>query len=330
MAGENISPVCTVPFSSPAIVPAGFKFCCLPHLPQWESLDFWNGEEMKELRRQLLNGETPDYCKACVSVNKHMGYKPDGGPWEKQLTEEVPLTFKTLSLARSNTCNNACEMCRADLSTTYGREYGGYAKIENCLDLSPYYDEIEYVYIAGGNPVQDPGVLKILKELRKDLVKFVMFTSNGTMFPQEYIDELRKFKQVHICFSIDADWQLNEIIRKYSKHERTYKTINELLPYQNPNFRIQIQQTLTKQTVRRIYPLYQELRDNLLMDRLDYSPNCCVWPEHLSLERLDAKDLIFIENQIALFGNEKGYFAAHMLEILKRLRNYIKEEVLHG
>lgn len=327
MDGVNISPVCTVPFSSPTIVPAGFKFCCLPHLPQWGSIESWNGEEIKAVRRQLLAGETPDACKACVAVNRYVGLKPDGGPWEKSLTEEVPVNFRTLSLARSNTCNNACEMCRADLSTTFGREYGGYVKVENNFDLTPFYDEIEYVYIAGGNPVQDPGVLEVLKGLKEDVVKFVMFTSNGTLFPDEYISELKRFRNVSICFSIDADWQLNEIIRKYSKHERTYKTIHELLQHQNPSFRIQIQQTLTKQTVRRMYPLYQELRDNLPIERIDYSPNPCVWPDHLSLERLDSKDLIFIENQMRLFENEHGPFAHSMLTMLKRLRALITKEV---
>lgn len=324
--GVSISPACSVPFSSPAIVPAGFKFCCLPHLPQWESLDFWNGPEMRAIRREFLDGGVPDLCRACIAVNRHLGQGPDGGPVEKVYAEEVPLNFRTLSLARSNTCNNACEMCRADLSTTFGREFGGYVKVANEIDLRPFVDEIEAVYIAGGNPVQDPGVLEILQFLDPKRVKFVMFTSNGTRFPTEYLEALSRFREVLICFSIDADHELNEQIRRYSQHERTYATIRDVLRAAPGNCRVAVQQTLTMHSYRRMYQLYKEVQSFLPIDELCYSPNPCVWPEHLSLTNLSSTDLLWIDNQLLLLGQEPTPFARDMCRQLQGLRSYIEEQ----
>ena len=324
--GVSISPACSVPFSSPAIVPAGFKFCCLPHLPQWESLDFWNGPEMQAIRREFLAGGIPDLCKACHTVNQHLGHQPDGGPVEKTFAEVVPLNFRTLSLARSNTCNNACEMCRADLSTTFGREFGGYVKVANEIDLRPFVDEIEAVYIAGGNPVQDPGVLEILRFLDPDRVRFLMFTSNGTSFPAEYLEALGRFRDVLICFSIDADYTVNEEIRRYSKHERTYATIRDVLRNLQGNCRVAIQQTLTMRSYRRMYQLYKEVQSFLPIDDLEYSPNPCVWPEHLSLTNLSATDLLWLDNQLLLLEQEPTPFARDMCRQLRGLRSFIEEQ----
>ena len=33
-------------------------------------MDFYNGEEMSQLRLQLLNGDTPDICKSCQYQDK--------------------------------------------------------------------------------------------------------------------------------------------------------------------------------------------------------------------------------------------------------------------
>lgn len=329
MDGVNTFPACSVPFSSPAIVPAGFKFCCLPHLPQWDTLDFWNGPEMRALRREFLDGGIPECCRKCKAINAHMNQGPDGGPVEKVYAEVVPLNFRTLSLARSNTCNNACDMCRADLSTTFGREFGGYVRVENDIDLRPYTGEIEAVYIAGGNPVQDPKILDILGFLEPERVKFVMFTSNGTRFPPEYIQALGRFRKVWVCFSIDADYELNEQIRRYSKHERTYQTINEVIAAVNSNVRVAIQQTLTMRTYRRMYQLYKELQRFIPIRQVDYSPNPCVWPEELSLTNLSSRDLLYIDNQIMLLEQEPTEFAASMRGQLVGMRNYVLEKE-HG
>lgn len=323
MTGAVTLPICSMPFTSPVLVPAGFKFCCLPHLPQGETIDYWNGEEARAVRREFLAGGVPDLCKACVKANKHLGQQPNGGQRQYTYEEVVPVDFRTLSIARSNVCNNACEMCRSDLSTTFGRENGGYVKVENNFDLSPYYHQMEYVYFSGGNPVQDPGVLELLRKLPKATVKYLMFTSNGSLFPIEYIDELRKFRDVHICFSIDAHKELNAQLRKYSNHERTYKTIRTVLPYVAPGFKVSIQQTLTCKSVRTLYRLYQELKEYLPINQLAYSPNPCIWPEQLSLERLTPTDLFFIDNQLALFAQEQTTMAKEMSAMLERIKSYI-------
>lgn len=283
---------CSAPFTSPSILPGGFKMCCMPRVPLWDSLDRWNDEEMQGIRRAFLRGEVPEACAGCYQLQDAMRGLADtryGIP-----AEVVPVNFRVLSLARSNACNNACDMCSAELSTTYGRANGGYVRLENPFDLAPYAHEIEEVYVSGGNPVQDPGVLAILRLLDSAKVRHVMFTSNGSQFDRAFYEVLRTFKSVTLCVSIDGPADKNVIWRQFARPERYYQTLQTLLEWSagDPHVAVTVQQTLTVRSAMEVIPLYQELCANLPTDRLRYNFNFCSYPEHLSLLNVDRRALV--------------------------------------
>lgn len=283
---------CSAPFDSPSILPGGFKMCCMPRVPLWDSIERWNDAEMQELRRTFLRGEVPEVCEGCYQLQDTLRGLPSTE--QRSVDVSVPVNFRILSLARSNTCNNACDMCSAELSTTYGRTNGGFVKLENNFDLSPYADQIEEVYISGGNPVQDPGVLAILKLLDPAKVRHVMFTSNGTQFDRAFYDVLRTFKSVALCISIDGPADKNVIWRQFSQPARYYETLRTLLEWSSgdDNVAITVQQTLTHRSVLEIIPLYLEICEQLPTDRLRYNFNFCSYPESLSLLRVDPRALV--------------------------------------
>ena len=68
--------ICPVPWMHMALEPDGKIIpCCLTSQHETANLgniktdkfeDIWNGDRMKKLRVDMLNGETPNYCKTCT------------------------------------------------------------------------------------------------------------------------------------------------------------------------------------------------------------------------------------------------------------------------
>lgn len=329
MSGEKRCPVCPIPFSSPSILPGGFKVCCMPQMKLHKDISFWNGDEVRQMRRALLAGGVPDECRSCVKAMSVMSTAKMHVP-NAVYEEYVPLNFKYVSLARNNTCNLACKMCSRELSTGYGRRNGGIIRLENSINLSLYYDEIEELYISGGNPVQDLKLLEMLETMPTDRIQYVMFTSNGTSFPLRFLNALKRFKRVSICFSIDGSRETNEIFRVGVNHQRFYCTLKRIVDYtaKDENISICIQQTLNSECVLSSFELYEELCRNINIGQVTYAPNVCHSPHQYSVFNLPESatdELIAIGKKLDAKGTA---FAFDMRDTMFRLAKL--NSLVHG
>lgn len=140
------------------------KICCRSHPIGWiqkESLeDVWNGENMKEVRRQILNGERPQVCEPCFVLEeqgveslrqRHIaGVIPEAriNLYPNALDAlnddfSMPFEFPTMEIKLNNLCNLRCRMC-------------------NPLDSTSWTDwlEVKEFYQAEGNPL--PGIVQEL------------------------------------------------------------------------------------------------------------------------------------------------------------------------
>jgi MoaA/NifB/PqqE/SkfB family radical SAM enzyme len=111
-------------------------------------MDFYNGEEMSQLRTELLNGKTPDICKSCQyqdKLQKLSGRKKqllksgitDDNFEKKTRTSPHYEYFKyswdnnglsnyypnDLQIDLGNTCNSACIMCEPSYSSRLVKDY---------------------------------------------------------------------------------------------------------------------------------------------------------------------------------------------------------------
>jgi MoaA/NifB/PqqE/SkfB family radical SAM enzyme len=116
------------------------KVCCRSQPIGWiqeDSLeDIWNGENMQEVRRQVLNDEIPEVCRPCFDLEnqgveslrqRHInGIIPEArinlypkaiDALRKDYT--MPFEFPTIEIKLNNLCNLRCRMCNPLDSTNW-------------------------------------------------------------------------------------------------------------------------------------------------------------------------------------------------------------------
>jgi sulfatase maturation enzyme AslB (radical SAM superfamily) len=116
------------------------KICCRSQPVGWiqeQSLEeVWNSDKMKEVRRQVLNGERPDVCMPCFNLEdqgveslrqRHTrGVIPEARvnlyPDALDALEDdysMPFEFPTMEIKINNLCNLKCRMCNPLDSTSW-------------------------------------------------------------------------------------------------------------------------------------------------------------------------------------------------------------------
>ena len=227
-----------------------------------ESLrEIWNGEKMRELRRNMIAGKECSYCTACYKeeeigrgsarqnfnniYSKHHKYvketKEDG------TFERFNVVYWDFRL--NNICNFKCRMCGPGYSSAWEQEMrkefnipGEYPKLDLDMiyqDIEPLYDIVEEVYFAGGEPLISDHHYKILNKLiQKHRNRSVRISYNTNFSTLKYKDndvlELwKRFPNLHISISFDGTGKRGELIRKgfdWQKFLDNFKMFRNVFP----------------------------------------------------------------------------------------------------
>jgi MoaA/NifB/PqqE/SkfB family radical SAM enzyme len=167
---QNSCTFCMHPFTGLATREDGaIKVCCRSQpigFIQNESLEeIWNGEKMREVRRQVLNNERPDVCKPCFDLEdqgvqslrqRHIeGVIPEArinlypnalDALRKDYT--MPFEFPTMEIKLNNLCNLKCRMCNPLDSTSW----------QDWNEVKSFYEkENNYLVPIVDKLVQKPG-----------------------------------------------------------------------------------------------------------------------------------------------------------------------------
>lgn len=161
---------CMHPFTGLATREDGaVKVCCRSQpvgFIQDASLeDTWNGPVMREVRRQILNGERPEVCKPCFDLEdqgveslrqRHInGVIPEARiklypNALAQLRDDytMPFEFPTMEIKLNNLCNLKCRMCNPLDSTNW----------KDWKEVVPFYKkENNYLVPTIDKLVKSPG-----------------------------------------------------------------------------------------------------------------------------------------------------------------------------
>lgn len=149
---------CMHPFTGLATREDGaIKVCCRSHpigfIDRDNLEEIWNNDNMKRIRKQVLNGERPPECEPCFSLEdqgveslrmRHIaGIIPEARinlyPNALNSLKEdysMPFEIATMELKLNNLCNLKCRMCHPADSTSWNdwdtvKEF--YAKEENII-----------------------------------------------------------------------------------------------------------------------------------------------------------------------------------------------------
>ena len=228
----------------------------------------WNGDQLKELRRDILNNEKPVGCRSCwdmessgITSTRQTCQQTFNEASEEYVRQNLNDDYsydisniKSVEVRFDNICNLMCRFCSPDYSSVWEqavkkdsalsdkmKEYGTYRKAdyhikltdeiidEVTLDLAPHLDEI---MIAGGEPLYHEKHYKFLEQLQPFAHK-IRLSYNTNLNTLEYkgksiVDLWQKFKKVWIRISIDADPSCYDYVRSGGNLSKVEKNISIL------------------------------------------------------------------------------------------------------
>ncbi len=227
--------------------------------PDWvgdftkESLkETWNGERLRQVRKDLLNGVQHESCKSCWDLERSgarslrqtapMMYNYIN---EQEVAELVdadgyyPLEkLRSIEIRFDNTCNLMCRHCSPTYSSVWEQmvkkdtdlmdqmiKFGTYRIYDNHVNLTQeIIDEVvelspnlQEIMITGGEPLYHAKHYDFLERVTPE-ADHITLQYNSNFSTLEYkgksiLDLWRKFRKVSIRVSIDADPNIYDYVR---------------------------------------------------------------------------------------------------------------------
>lgn len=246
--------ICSYPFTHSYIGPKYVrKLCCvsadLPNSEKVSTKDWWNSEQMQEIRRKMLDGEKVEHCAICY-LNEGAGIRS----WRQDsfdlMSEETIGTFSPVVNEdpiyfdyRTIHCNLQCMSCMPDYSSQHialAKELHGKT---DPFRVDPVYEETmkneildslrnrscKKIYWAGGEPMMSPVHWAVVEEMSKiqqidpDYIKSidVHYNTNLTRvhWKNQDIPSMLEFYQPKIFASMDGTHETYEFLRDGAKWE---------------------------------------------------------------------------------------------------------------
>ena len=336
--------ICAAPWVHMHTFPNGKVYpCCLTPMEypignlNTENLtEIWNSEKLCNIRKQMIAGEEPESCTRCFEQEKHgkNSFREHMNRNFLKYEEMVDQTNEDGSLNSmdllywdfrfSNICNMKCRSCGPQLSSGW---YDDTKKLWGKLpsdvpdrikqfdlweQIVPFFDTVEEIYFAGGEPLlmeEHYRILKKLEEMGKYDVR-LKYNTNFSQMKYKKLDALEtwaKFKDVEVGASLDGYGEKAEYIRKGTNWTQIYE--NRMKQKEiAPNVRFYINCTLSVMNSLHIIDFHHYAVDTGLIKNYDnLNINFVQSPEHMSLPALPPK----------LKETVKSAYKAHV-EFLKR------------
>jgi len=340
---------CMMPWIHMHMWPAGYTYpCCMadPQLPigntQDQSLqDIWNGDEMRQLRLNMLQDKKSPECRRCYeleengmhtlrqSVNNNFNHHR-----ERAVTEtsddgsagEVNMAY--MDIRFSNLCNLKCRSCGPQFSSSWFEDHKithgdpGHPKILKVReDMTSFMDElepllasVEQVYWAGGEPLITEEHYRILDKwiaMGKHDVK-MDYTTNFTQLRYKRktaFEYWNAFENVRVAASLDANHNRAEYLRKNMDWDTVVQNRRDMIE-QCPHVYFEVTPTVSVYNVLNLPDFHKEWIEEGLVEPGNWRINLLLEPTYMRLQILNSrqKDVV------------RARYAKH-IEYLKTLHN---------
>lgn len=266
---QNKHTWCINPYIHLAVEPSGGVIpCCVSvdhyltddgskTVSQESIINFWNSKDRQRLINDLESGKQAPGCKYCwreEAAGKISKRMRDNEEWKDVdlSTNQQPVY---MYLALGNLCNLECRICGPDRSSVFAKEESKISWVNNLKmklfndpgaakrsfdssnkhfweDILPFLSEVKRLDFSGGEPLYVKSHWKIIKHVvdngySKDQV--IHYNTNGTIFPEQYVEQLNTFKTVDFCISIDGVGKKFEYIRHPANFEEVNNNIDRFV-----------------------------------------------------------------------------------------------------
>jgi molybdenum cofactor biosynthesis enzyme MoaA len=272
--------------------------------------EVFNSPNMRRTRLQMLEGERPEVCYSCFqqedlglgSHRTHMNELfADNVDLPALLAETAPDGTLDhfplhLDLRFGNTCNLACVMCSFPVSSKLGV---GRTPQWTTANIDPYREddelwqtlrvhahEIQYLYVAGGEPFLQPGhrrLLDLMIETGAAANAKIHYNSNLTVLPPGIWSLLDRFEHASIAASCDGMGEVFERIRVGADWTRFVDNLR----IARGHVEVWLDMTLQRDNVGELAGLIRFAREEGVRLRVQ---NILQYPEELNVRSLPAPD----------------------------------------
>ena len=317
------STFCMMPWVHTHFWPNGNAYpCCLSdsniimgNTNQNTIAEIWNGQPMRDLRRNMLDSQPSAACQRCYDLEQagvqtlrqqsNIDYIHHAPIVETTLPDgTVPaVNMAYLDVRFSNICNLRCRTCGPELSSGWYDETlslrPGYDKprimnINRTGDfwsqLEPYLNQTEEVYFAGGESLMTAEHYRILDHwiATGHTNVRIRYTTNFTVLDYKQRDLFalwRHFPDIKITASLDGSHARGEYLRKNmvwaAVVANRQRMISEL-----PHLQFHITPTVSLMNVLHLPDFQQEWVELGLIGVDDIRINVLTRPEHSSVKVL--------------------------------------------
>jgi len=165
---NNSKTFCIMPFTHIVTKTNGeIKLCCrslpISNVKKESILDAWNNEDLKRIRKQMMEGERPKECDVCFYLEdnnvtsmrqRHNMMKCERGNYLDVLDKlnadySISCYNKSIELKLNNLCNLKCRMCHPVDSTAWAKDWPLISELQK-------HNEWTYNNVEKHNLVENP------------------------------------------------------------------------------------------------------------------------------------------------------------------------------
>lgn len=322
---ENSKVFCMLPWVSMFIDPnSKVSPCCellepIGDCSQQSLEEMWNGPVIRRLRKDMLAGNRSSACKKCYfqedTLNRRNSTRQES---LREFGKHINLIDQTdddgsfknfkllnLNLKYNNLCNLSCRMCNLSNSTSwYGPakhigivtdnnvsiKIAGDKKIDVLSQMHQHLDTCQQILFEGGEPLMIEEfwqMLDILDEKKRYNVK-LSYNSNLTQYKlkgRSIFDIWKKFDDVHVGASLDAEGSRGEYLRPGAKWEKILDFRAKMIK-ETPHVYLEVQPTVTIFNVFHLPDFHRSWVEKGLITPSQWKINFLHAPKYMSVSTL--------------------------------------------
>lgn len=291
---------CVVPYLNVTVSPNGrVSPCCMStkqfktdknykYLYEAPLLDFWNSDSRKTMIANLDSGIRIPECNDCwaeEAVGKESKRLRENKKYKDRSLDFASLPV-ILDLSFGNLCNLKCRICNPYHSSLLMQENSKIEKTvidddnldyitikksfdtENKMlwnDLDQFLPNAERLELLGGEPFYIKKNWDIIKKCSDNnwcQNQTLNFSTNGTIFPDNKIETLNRFKEIEIWISVDALDKKFNYIRHPANWEEVYNNIKKFIAIKSTygdKWKIGVQITISAFNILNLFETFEFL-----------------------------------------------------------------------
>lgn len=265
-----------------------FKPCCRYISSEKFSVNDYTFEEYRntEFYKTLVSNMKKGWdkgCGECKLEEEVLGKESMRHRFNRSFNSE---NIEFVELSVSNQCNISCRMCNEKFSSKWAEIKQVEVPKQNFSKLIEKinWKHVKIVKYLGGEPFITKEFKMLLDFLPDDVTLHV--NTNCTLFPNKYIERLKKFKHVMIALSIDGVGKVDEYIRQGTDWNKKVEVIDQWLEFsKETNSKVFIHTVVQAHNIHDIKNIKQFAKSKNLEN--SWSPAIINYPDEYRLEALD-------------------------------------------